>query len=180
MTPVLEIAQLGNPVLRQTAKPIENIRDEQIQLLIDQLLATVEQQNGVGIAAPQLGQSYRLLIIASHPSARYPHAPMMEPTPMINPRVKDHSNEMVKDWEGCLSIPGIRGFVARYQEIELEYLDRLGNYRQQILSGFIARIFQHEYDHLEGKVFLDRIVDMQEIMTESEYQKQIVRQDGTR
>ncbi|MBF0288406.1 MAG: peptide deformylase [SAR324 cluster bacterium] len=176
----LEIAQLGNPVLRQKAALVANVQDEAIQHLINQLIATAEKYKGVGIAAPQAGQSHRLLIIASYPSERYPHAPNMAPTPMINPSIIDHSKEIEKDWEGCLSIPGIRGLIPRYQSVEVEYLDRSGYGRKQILSGFIARIFQHEYDHLEGKVFLDRIANTQEIMTEFEYQKQIVRQDGTR
>ena len=171
---IMEISQLGNPVLRQQAQSIEDINDPQIQTLIDDLIATVNQANGVGIAAPQVAQSYRLLIVASHASSRYPDAPTMEPTAMINPRIISQSSEVVKDWEGCLSIPGIRGLVPRYQSIEVEYTSRDGNLQRQELTDFIARIFQHEYDHLNGIVFLDRVESAQELMTEQEYQHRIV------
>ncbi len=176
MPQVLQISQLGNPVLRQQAQPIENIRDERIQNLIDALIATVAPANGVGIAAPQVAESYRLFVVASRPTLRYPNAPQMQPTPMLNPRIMARSSEMVKDWEGCLSIPGIRGLVPRHRAIEVEYSDRNGNLHRQVLTDFVARIFQHEFDHLDGKVFLDRVESTRELMTEEEYQKQIVHQ----
>lgn len=165
------IIKLGNPILRQQSQVIENIEDEKIQQLIDQLLTTVITANGVGIAAPQIAQSYRLFIVASRPNARYPHAPEMQPTAMINPRIIQHSQKVVKDWEGCLSVPGIRGLVPRYQSITVEYTDRYGNLQQQQLMDFVARIFQHEYDHLEGLVFLDRVENSQDLISEEEYQK---------
>ena len=129
--------------------------ENEIQTLIDDLIATVMSANGVGIAAPQVAQQYRLLVVASRPNPRYPNAPEMEPTAMINPTIVTHSAEVAKDWEGCLSIPGIRGFVPRYQNIEVEYFDRNGKLQKQDLSGFVARIFQHEYDHFDGIVYLD-------------------------
>jgi peptide deformylase len=101
----------------------------------------------------------------------------MPPTAMINPQIVTHSSEMVKGWEGCLSVPGIRGLVPRYQTIEVEYTDRNGNLQKQELTDFIARIFQHEYDHLEGLVFLDRVEDNQDLISEEEYQK-LVRSNG--
>lgn len=174
MPQVLQISQLGNPILRQQAQPIENFRDERIQNLIDALIGTVAPANGVGIAAPQVAESYRLFIVASRPTLRYPNAPQMEPTPMLNPRILARSSEIVKDWEGCLSIPGIRGLVPRHQAIEVEYTDRNGKLHRQVLTDFVARIFQHEYDHLDGKVFLDRVESTQELISEEEYQKQIV------
>ncbi|MGK7904348.1 MAG: peptide deformylase [Hormoscilla sp.] len=172
MSKTLTIAQLGDRVLRQQARPIENI--ESVQKLIDELMATAAASNGVGIAAPQVGQSYRLLIVASRPTLRYVNAPKMEPTAMINPRIIAHSDEIVKDWEGCLSIPGIRGLVPRYQAIEVEYTTRDDRVERRELTDFVARIFQHEYDHLEGLVFLDRLESTRDIITEQEYQKQIV------
>ncbi|MGM3306837.1 peptide deformylase [Anabaena sp. WFMT] len=173
MIETVPIIQLGNPILRQKADWVENIHSEHIQKLIDDLIATVSQANGVGIAAPQVAESYRLFIVASRPNSRYPDAPEMEPTAMINPKIIAHSTEVVKGWEGCLSVPGIRGLVPRYQKIEIEYTDRNGQMQKQKLSDFIARIFQHEYDHLEGKVFLDRVESTDELMTEAEYKKQI-------
>lgn len=173
---VREIAQLGNPVLRSRARPVENVQSDRIQKLIDDLIATVAPANGVGIAAPQVAESYRLFVVASRPTLRYPSAPEMEPTAMINPRIIDRSEEMVKDWEGCLSVPGIRGLVPRHRAIEIEYSDRQGKLHRRELTDFVARIFQHEYDHLEGIVFVDRVESGRDFMTEEEYQKQIVNQ----
>lgn len=174
MSEVLQIAQLGNPILRQCALPIDNVRDQRIQKLIDDLIATAISANGVGIAAPQIAQSYRLFIMASRPSPRYPSAPTMAPTAIINPEIICHSEQVVEGWEGCLSIPGIRGFVPRYQTIEVRYTSRDGKLHHQEFTDFIARIFQHEYDHLDGIVFLDRLGSTLDIITEQEYQKQIV------
>ncbi len=174
MAKILQVSQLGNPILRQQAQPIEDIGDRRLQKLIDNLMATVAKENGVGIAAPQVAESYRLFIVASRPNLRYPHAPKMEPTAIINPRIIAHSSEVVKDWEGCLSIPGIRGLVPRYQAIEVEYTSRDGKLHRQELTDFVARIFQHEYDHLDGSVFLDRVESTQELMTEQEYDRRIV------
>jgi len=178
MTEILQIAQLGNPILRQQAQLVDNVRDESLQQLIDALVATAKTSNGVGIAAPQVSESYRLFIVASHPNPRYPNAPQMEPTAMINPRIMAHSTEVVKDWEGCLSLPGIRGLVPRYQAIEVEYTSRDGQLHRQELTDFVARIFQHEYDHLEGMVFLDRVESTHDLITEQEYQQRIVQNLG--
>jgi peptide deformylase len=170
-TELRPIIQLGNPTLRQKAAWVEDVHDPAIQQLIDDLIATVAKANGVGIASPQVAQAYRLFIVASRPNARYPHAPHMEPTAMINPQIVSHSSEVVKDWEGCLSVPGIRGLVPRYQAIEVEYTDRYGNLQRQKLTNFVARIFQHEFDHLDGVIFIDRVQSTFEMITEQEYQK---------
>ena len=174
MAEILEIVQLGHPILRTQAQYVENIQDQHIQNLVDDLMATVGQANGVGIAAPQVAESYRLFIVASRPNPRYPHAPTMEPTAMINPKILAHSTETAKGWEGCLSIPGIRGLVPRYQIIEVEYSDRNGKQQKQELTDFVARIFQHELDHLDGIVFLDRMDTTLDLVTEQEYQKRII------
>lgn len=174
MTEPLEITQLGNPILHQKAQLVDNVRDERIQKLIDALIVTVASANGVGIAAPQVAESYRLFIVASRPNPRYPNAPEMEPTAMINPQIIAHSTEIVKGWEGCLSIPGIRGLVPRYQAVEVEYTTPNGKLHRQELTDFVARIFQHEHDHLDGVVFLDRVESTLDLMTEQEYQQRIV------
>ncbi|MCG9893383.1 MAG: peptide deformylase [Thermosynechococcaceae cyanobacterium MS004] len=173
-TPQLEIAQLGRPVLREHAQPIENPQDPSIQTLIDRMLTMMEQAGGVGIAAPQIGVLVQLMIVASRPTPRYPHAPKMAPIPMLNPRLVSHEPDQEKGWEGCLSVPGIRGLVPRYSSIEIAYLDRTGQPHTQVLEGFVARIFQHEYDHLQGVVFLDRVEQTTELMSEQEYHRQIV------
>ncbi len=157
MTQILEIAQWGHSILSQTANPIVEVNQREVQTLIQSLIATTHQANGVGIAAPQVFQSHRLFIMASRPTTRYPNAPVMEPTAVINPRILDCSTEMVKGWEGCLSVTGWRGLVPRHQAIAVEYRDQWGNLQQQELTDFVARIFQHELDHLNGLVFLDRL-----------------------
>jgi peptide deformylase len=174
MAEILEIIQLGDPLLRTKAKLVEDIQSQRFQKLIDNLVATVKQANGVGIAAPQVAESDRLFIVASRSTSRYPNAPEVAPTPMINPSILAHSTQIPKGWEGCLSIPGIRGLVPRYQAIEVEYTDRDGKLQKLELTDFVARIFQHEYDHLDGIVFLDRLESTQDIITEQEYQKRIV------
>ncbi|WP_414528112.1 peptide deformylase [Nodularia chucula] len=171
MAELIPIIQLGDRILRQTATWVENIQDPVIQKLIDDLTLTVAEANGVGIAAPQVAASYRLFIVASRPNLRYPNAPVMEPTAMINPRIIAHSTEVVQGWEGCLSVPGIRGLVPRFQAVEVAYTDRNGKLQKQEFTDFVARIFQHEYDHLDGVLFVDRVENYQEMLTEDEYQK---------
>ena len=174
MANVLQVIQLGNPDLQRQAHPVEQSQDPRIQHLIDDLIATAQARNGVGIAAPQAAECDRLFIMASRPNERYPHAPTIEPTAIINPRILDHSDDCVKGWEGCLSIPGIRGLVPRYREIEVDYIDRWGDPQHRRFIDFIARIFQHEYDHLDGRVFLDRVESTQDLMTEQEYHSRVV------
>lgn len=171
MSQTREIITLGNPILREPAKIVTQITNPQIEQLINSMLKTAAEAQGVGIAAPQVAQSYRLFIVASRPNQRYPHAPTMELTAMINPKLLSHGREIVKDWEGCLSVPGIRGLVPRYREIEVEYTTKTGQQERKILTDFIARIFQHELDHLDGILFIDRLEDEQDLYTEAEYQK---------
>ncbi len=174
MTETLKIAEIGNPVLRSPAKAVSNIQDPRFQKLIDDLISTTLESNGVGIAAPQVSQCLQLFIVASRPNLRYLHAPKMNPTPMINPQILHYSDEVVAGWEGCLSVPGMRGIVKRSKEIEVLYTDRHGQQHQRIFTDFVARIVQHEHDHIEGKVFLDRVESTLDLMSESEYHSRIV------
>lgn len=170
MTEIMEIAQLGNSILRQIAQPLEDIEDPIIQQLIDSLISTATSAEGVGIAAPQVSESIRLFIVASRPNPRYPNAPLMEPTAMINPKIVATDDTIVKNWEGCLSVPGLRGLVPRYHSIEVEYINRQSLPVRQQLTDFVARIFQHELDHLDGILFLDRLESNTDLYTEEEYQ----------
>jgi len=174
MAKVLKVAELGNPVLRSPTTPITNIQDPTLQKLIDNLLKTIKKANGVGIAAPQVSESLQLFIVASRPNLRYLNAPTMEPTPMINPQILSYSDEKEKGWEGCLSVPGLRGLVERSREIEVLYTDRHGELHQKVFTDFVARIIQHEYDHITGKVFLDRVESMLDLMSDAEYHSRIV------
>jgi len=169
---MMKIAQLGHPVLRQVAKPVTGI-DNDIQALIDDLFATSEAANGAGIAAPQIHVSLRVFILSIKPTPRYPNAPVMEPTAVINPEILWKSEECKKDWEGCLSVPGIRGLVPRPVKIKARYTARNGEEVEVEFSDFAARVFLHEFDHLEGLTWLDHIEDNREIFSESEYLKAI-------
>ncbi len=174
MAQTLSVVELGHPVLRQRSHPVLDVGCDRIQTLIDDLIYTVQAANGVGIAAPQTAQGDRLFIVASRPNPRYPHAPEMVPTAMINPRIIHHSAQMESGWEGCLSVPGMRGWVPRYRAVTVEYTGRDDRLHQQTLTDFVARIFQHELDHLDGLVFLDRVLSTQDLMSEKEYQAQII------
>ena len=171
MINVHEIAQLGAQVLRQTAQAVIDFQSVETQQVIDSMLTTLASTQGVGLAAPQISVSKRMIIIASRPTARYPNAPVMEPTIMINPVFQPLSDEQEKGWEGCLSIPGIRALVPRYKEIMVQYSDEQGVFHEVKLEGFVARVFQHEADHLEGMVYLDRVVENADIIAENEYMK---------
>lgn len=170
---MLEVLTRGHPLLEAVAPTVKEHEFLAHDSFIDNLIVTAEERNGVGIAAPQVGQSLRLFIVASRPNIRYPQAPLMEPTAMINPRILAHSDNLVKDWEGCLSVPGWRALIPRYQFIEVEYRDRWGQLIHQELTDFVARIFQHELDHLNGILFPDRLIYADDLYTEEDYQKMI-------
>src|SRR5512133_659450 len=172
--PILrQIAQLGQPVLREVGGRITDPGAPHIQGLIDDLLATVADANGVGIAAPQVFESLSLFIVSSHPNPRYPQAPLMEPTVMINPEILWVSDEKAAGWEGCLSIPGLRGLVHRHQRIGVRYQTREGELREEEYADFPARVFQHEFDHVQGIVFIDRMESTRNLITEKEYLRRL-------
>jgi len=173
MTAASEIAQLGNPVLRQYAEAVVDVQASEIRDIIATMQSSLAATSGVGIAAPQIGIAKQIIIIASRPTPRYPLAPLMEPTVMINPDFDVLTDSREKDWEGCLSIPGIRALVPRYRDIRVHYTDPCGALVDMQLSGFVARIFQHEVDHLEGKTYLDRVENNVDIVAESEFFKLI-------
>ncbi len=178
MSRILPIAQLGHPILRKRALEVQQIQDSNIQELIDAMLHTVREAKGMGLAAPQVFESWRILILASQPNSRYPYAPQMTPTAMINPEITWTGKEVEKDWEGCLTVPGLRGLVPRATKIEVTYRSREGNSVEDRFTGFIARVFQHELDHLDGLVFLDRMESTQDLMMEQEWQKRIAVSQG--
>lgn len=171
MLQVREIAQLGAKVLRLQAEAVEDVHSTETRQLIAALEDTLATTAGVGLAAPQIGVSKRVIIVASKPTSRYPKAPLMEATVMINPAFTPLSDAKIKDWEGCLSVPGIRALVPRFREIRIHYIDQQGKTIESTLEGFVARVFQHEFDHLEGKVYLDRVEDNSDIVAETEYFK---------
>jgi len=171
---VSEFAQLGNPVLRLQALPVEEYKSSHILRIIKKMQLSLLNSSGVGLAAPQIFESVCIIVVASKPSKRYPLAPEMDPIIMINPNFKVLSQTIKKDWEGCLSIPGIRALVPRYEKVQITFFDQQGAKQELIAEDFVARVFQHEYDHLNGLVYLDRVDDNKDIISESEFQKIIV------
>ena len=151
-----EIIQLGHAILRKKAKKVADIQSYFIRALIEDLFVTMNESNGVGIAAPQIAESYRLFIVAPHSNLRYPDVLEIEPIVAINPTITWFSDEKEEDWEGCLSVPEIRGLVPRAKSIKIAYTTQAGTECESTFSDFTARVFQHECDHLQGVVFVDR------------------------
>jgi peptide deformylase len=166
-----QISQLGNPVLRTPARLLELPASEALRAFADDLMETMLDADGVGIAAPQVYESSSLFIVASKPNPRYPDAPSMEPIVVVNPEILWRSEEVIKGWEGCLSIPGIRGHVPRHRRIKARYWTLDGLEVEAEFEGFVARVFQHEDDHLHGIVFLDRLESNRDIMCEKEFRR---------
>ena len=166
-----QIAQLGHEVLRAPARDVALPAADGLRAFADDLMATMLDADGVGIAAPQVYESMAVFIVASRPNPRYPDAPTMEPVVVANPEIVWRSDEVVKGWEGCLSIPGIRGHVPRHRSIRARYRDLDGAEVEREFADFVARVFQHEDDHLRGVVFLDRLESNRDIVCEKEFRK---------
>ncbi|KZN50883.1 peptide deformylase [Pseudoalteromonas luteoviolacea] len=167
------IAQLGHPVLRKKAELVDDILSDECQNLIEEMMLAVEKANGVGLAAPQIYQSLQLFIMCSKPSVRYPTAPTMRPTAIINPEIIEVSDELEKGWEGCLSVPSMRGLVPRHKRISVRYYDQNAQMHTRVFDDFIARIFQHELDHLNGLTFIDRLESPRDLVSESYWYEHI-------
>jgi peptide deformylase len=166
-----QIAQLGHPVLRADVTPVALPASDALRALVADMQETLTDANGVGIAAPQVYEPLSLFIVSSRPNPRYPDAPLMEPEVVLNPEIVERSDELVKGWEGCLSIPGFRGNVPRHRRIRARYRNLDGDAVEREFTDFVARVFQHEFDHLHGIVFLDRLESTRDVVTEREYQK---------
>jgi len=171
MTSHSQIVQLGDEVLRREAQSIDDFNAPKFHALIATMHTLMLEANGVGIAAPQLGESQQIVIIACRPTPRYPLAPVMEPIVMVNPGFSLLDASQHKDWEGCLSVPGVRALVPRYRAIKVSYQDPQGERQELDLEDFPARVFQHEFDHLQGLVYLDRVENNRDIVAESEFFK---------
>jgi peptide deformylase len=139
--------------------------------LIKDIKRICKAKDGVGIASPQVGVNKSIFILWSKPNKRYPKAPdMPKPLVIINPKVLEVSKQMISDWEGCLSIPGIRAKVSRHKSLRVEFQNEEGEVVKESFSGFVARIFQHEFDHLEGVLFIDRVKST-ELFAEDEFRE---------
>jgi peptide deformylase len=169
----MHIAQVGESVLKTPARQVTDneFNDVALGQFVQALLSTMLAANGVGIAAPQVFDPRAIMIIASRPNARYPEAPQMEPLVLMNPHILAHSSIKVWDWEGCLSVPGLRGRIERADWVDVQFCTIDGVTNTQRFEGFLARIFLHEYDHLIGKTWLDHIQSTDNIMAEAVWLK---------
>jgi peptide deformylase len=156
---VREVVAIGDPVLRRRARELslEGIASPQIQRLIDDLIETKRATHGAGLAANQVGEELRVAVVeVEEGNPRYPYKPPVALTVMINPTIEPLGDEMVEINEGCLSVPDLRGNLQRHLAIRVRYLDRLGRERDEVQRGLTAGTFQHEVDHLDGILFVDR------------------------
>ncbi len=167
---ILKVARMGHPVLRRKARALDRseVKSAAIQKLIDDLIETMTEYHGVGLAAPQIHEGLRLFVAALDMDEEGRGA---EPVVMINPEISAVGNETVEDWEGCLSVPDIRGLVPRAREIRVRAYDRRGERVEIQAHDFGARVIQHEADHLDGVLFLDRMRSFESLTFLDEYSR---------
>ena len=174
---ILKRTQFGNPILRSKAKivPLKFLKTAKGKTLIKRMIYTMRRTNGVGIAAPQIGQALQIAVIETRPTPTRPKLKHKGPIVIVNPKITKYSKKKVGDWEGCLSFNGVRGNVPRSKEIAVRYYNEKGEKFIEKVTGLWARIFQHEVDHLNGLVYIDRIEDTKTIMTMSEFKKRVLK-----
>ena len=172
---ILKVARMGHPVLRQRARPIStsDLRDPMMQTLINDMVDTMHEYSGVGLAAPQIHEDLRLFValLDGDPDGD------SDAVVVVNPEIVPVSDQKVEGWEGCLSIPDIRGRVPRYTDVVVRALDRTGKKVELELKGFPARVAQHETDHLDGILFFDRMTSMQSLTYLDEYSRYHVKSE---
>jgi peptide deformylase len=170
---ILKVARLGHPVLRRAAAPVpvSEIRLPETQRLIDDMIETMREYNGAGLAATQVHTLKQIAVIEVLSNPRYPDAPQIPLTVIVNPIVTLLTDAMEAGWEGCLSVPDLRGMVPRCTEVRLQAYDRAGGPVNLIAKDFFARVIQHEADHLNGIVFLDRMQDLSTLTHLAEWSK---------
>ncbi len=168
---VRDILSIGHPTLREAAQPVpaEAVGSARVQSLIDDLIDTMHAADGAGIAAPQIGESMRIVVMEVTANPRYPYKPPIPLTVAINPTVEPLDDELVEINEGCLSVP-LRGNVHRHVNVRVRYLDREGVEHDEVERGLTAGTWQHECDHLDGVLFVDRVTDPTTLTTWAEYE----------
>ena len=154
------VLRMGDPRLSQRAEPITNFGSRELQALLADMRDTMHELDGVGLAAPQIGVGLRVVIFEVNANPRYPDAESVPQTVLINPILTPLSQAVEEDWEGCLSVPGMRGLVPRYTQLRYQGRDEKGGLIDRTVSGFHARVVQHECDHLEGILYPMRMRDM--------------------
>ncbi|HEV8094479.1 MAG TPA: peptide deformylase [Burkholderiales bacterium] len=157
---IRDVLRMGDPRLLERSRPVERFDSPELHALIADLRDTMAQQNGAGLAAPQIGVGLRVVIFGVHANPRYPQVEEVPDTVLINPVLEPLGGEMEEDWEGCLSVPGMRGWVPRHRSIRYAGFDERGRPFERTVEGFHARVVQHECDHLDGILYPRRIVDL--------------------
>ena len=168
---------MGHPMLREPARPLEpdEIGSRSVSELIADMVDTLHDYGGIGLAAPQIAEPLRLAIIEIPGGVtRYGELAPMPLTVFINPIIEVLDSTTAGYWEGCLSVPGLRGFVERPQSVSVSYTSDRGQSKEMTLNGFFATVFQHEFDHLDGKLFVDRVSDTSLLAFEREYERFLV------
>jgi peptide deformylase len=169
-----EILEIGHPVLRERARELapDELRSEEVQRLIDDMIETMRAANGAGLAANQVGETVRVAVVEVRPgNPRYPYKPPIPLTVIVNPVIEPLDDEIEQINEGCLSVPNLRGDVPRHVNIRLRYLDRAGAGHEEVRRGLTAGTFQHELDHLDGRLFVDRITDPTTLTTWAQFER---------
>jgi peptide deformylase len=168
------ILEIGHPVLRERAREVtpEELRSQQVQGLIDDMIETMRAANGAGLAANQVGETLRIAVVeVKEGNPRYPYKPPVPLTVIVNPRVEPIEDETAQINEGCLSVPNLRGEVPRRLRVSVRYFDRRGVEHEELKSGLTAGTFQHEVDHLDGILFVDRVADPRTLTTWAEFER---------
>ena len=170
---IFKIAKLGNPVLRQVAKPVDlnDLAGSAMQTFIDDMIETMHHEGGVGLAAPQVNRSIQIVVLEYTENERYPDEVSIPLTVLVNPVLSDYSQETKEGWESCLSLVDFRGLVPRSTTVTLNAYNQQGNKIQKTVSDFEALVLQHELDHLKGFVFLDRMKDLTQLSYQEEFEE---------
>jgi peptide deformylase len=169
-----EIVEIGHPVLRERAREVtpEQLRSSEVQRLIDDMIETMRAANGAGLAANQVGETLRIAVVEVRPgNPRYPYKPPIPLTVIVNPLIEPLDAEIAQINEGCLSVPNLRGEVPRHVNVRLRHLDREGVEHEQVKRGLTAGTFQHELDHLDGTLFVDRVTDPSTLTTWDQFER---------
>jgi peptide deformylase len=157
---VRDVLRMGHPVLRERAKPVQRFGTPELRALVQDMKETMASRNGAGLAAPQIGVSERIVIFGVEKNPRYPDAEEVPFTVLVNPTIVMLTREVEDGWEGCLSVPGMRGLVPRYTRLRYSGFDEEGRAVEREADGFHARVVQHECDHLDGILYPQRMTDM--------------------
>jgi peptide deformylase len=168
-----KIATIGHPVLRQTAREVtrDELASAPLQRLVDDLIDTMRDANGAGIAANQVHEPVRICVVEVKDNPRYPYKPNWPLTILVNPVVQATTDETFLNYEGCLSVPNLRGEVPRFTGVRVRAWDRRGKELEFEVRGLTAGTFQHEVDHLDGKLFVDRVVDTRSLCTWTDFER---------